>query len=230
MPVLNSSQLSEGLAEATQPDAASRRHAFPVRGVPWYVVQVMAGREDHARELIAEAVKLEEKAMRERAESEGKQSEGLPVAEEIFVPKARVGVKRGGKWLPGEEVLMPGYLVAIARDPDALVRALRRARGFVRVVRQDNVAVPLPEQNVRWLEEQTQRGKSAVAMSEGYIEDGKLHITSGPLAGREAVIQKVNHRRKVAYLEIEAHGKKIKAQLGIKITKKKECKKKQKTK
>ncbi|WP_165056652.1 MULTISPECIES: transcription termination/antitermination NusG family protein [unclassified Adlercreutzia] len=224
MPVLKSSQSSDGFPEVLT------RHAFFVRGVPWYVVQVRAGREDHARELIAEALKLEEKAMRERAETEGKQHAGLPVAEEVFVPKARVGVKRGDKWLPGEEVLMPGYLVAIARDPDALIRALRRTRGFVRVVRQDNVAVPLPEQSVRWLEEQTQRGKSAVAMSEGYIEDGKLHITSGPLAGREALVQKVNHRRKVAYLEIEAHGKKIKAQLGIKITKKKECKKKRRQK
>lgn len=67
-------------------------------------------------------------------------------------------------------------------------------------------------------------------MSEGYVEDGKLHITSGPLEGREALVRKVNHRKKVAYLELEVNGKKIKAQLGIKITKKKECKKNRKTK
>lgn len=146
MPVPNSSQPSKTASEAPRLDAAfsvePQHHAFPARSASWYVVQVMAGREDHARELIVQAVELEEKAVCERAEAAGKLPCGLPVAEEIFVPKARVGVKRDGKWLPGEETLLPGYLVAIARDPDALVRALRRVRGFTRMVRQGNVAVP----------------------------------------------------------------------------------------
>lgn len=208
--------------------ADAARHGFPSRGVPWYAVQVVAGREDHMRDLIAQAVRLEERAVCERARDAGEDPEGLPVAEDVFVPKARVGVKREGKWLPGEKPLMPGYLVAVTRHPDALARALRRVGGLARVVRQDNVFVPFSEQGVRWLEDQTQRGKRAVPMSEGYVEDGLLHVTQGPLKGREAVIVKVDHRKKVAYLEVEAEGRRIKAQLGIRITRKPECKKKRK--
>lgn len=207
-------------------DAA--RHGFPSRGAPWYAVQVVAGREDHMRELIIQAARLEERAVRERARDAGEDPEGLPIAEDVFVPKARVGVKREGKWLPGEKPLMPGYLVAVTRHPDTLARALRRVGGLARVVRQDNVFVPFSEQGVRWLEDQTWRGGRAVPMSEGYVEDGRLHVTQGPLKGREAVIVKVDHRKKIAYLEVETEGRRIKAQLGIRITRKPECKKKRK--
>lgn len=220
--IVDASEARKGVAV----DAA--RHGFPSRGAPWYAVQVVAGREDHMRDLIVQAARLEERAARERAREAREGLEGLPVAEEVFVPKARVGVKREGKWLPGKEPLMPGYLVAVTRHPDALARALRRVSGLARVVRQDNVFVPFSDQGVRWLEDQTQRGRRAVPMSEGYVEDGRLHVTQGPLKGREAVIVKVDHRKKVAYLEVEAEGRRIKAQLGIRITRKPECKKKRK--
>lgn len=172
----------------------------------------MAGREEHMREAVMCAVELERRLAEERGEAPS------CIVEELFVPKARVGVKRDGKWVPGEEVLLPGYLIAICRDPAALARAMRRADGFARIVSQDNAFISLPEENVAWLEAQTQRGGAAVEMSEGYVEDGVLHVTKGPLVGREADVVRVNHRRKIAYLELEAFGRTITAQLGIKIT------------
>ena len=76
------------------------------------------------------------------------------------------------------------------------------------------------------MDAQTNSGLAAVEMSEGYVEEGVLHVTSGPLKGREAYVVKVNHRRKIAYLELEAFGRKITAQLGIRITRNRTCKKK----
>ena len=205
---------------------------------PWYAVQVTAGREDRMRAIILRAVELEQRLAEEQADaradmpdlaessaSSDSHASLAPIVEELFVPKTRVGVKRGGKWLPGEEVLLPGYLIAVTADPSALAHALRRVRGFARVVSQDNAFVPLPEESVRWLEAQTQRGSAVVEMSEGYVEGGVLHVTSGPLVGREASVVKVNHRKKVAYLELEAFGRKITAQLGIRITRNRDCKK-----
>lgn len=191
----------------------------------WYVVQVMAGREDHMRREILRAIELEERLASERAEAQG-QPAPPAIVHELFVPKARVGVNRDGVWLPGEEVLLPGYLIAIAEDPARVSAALRRAEGFARVVRQDNVFVPLPSQSVEWLERQTRRGSSVAGMSEGYVQDGVLHVTSGPLMGREAQVVKVDHRKKRAYLEVEAFGRTVTVQLGLRITRNRDCKKK----
>lgn len=190
----------------------------------WYVVQVMAGREDHMRREILQAIELEERLASERAEAAG---EAAPpaIVHEVFVPKARVGVNRDGKWLPGEEVLLPGYLIVIAEDPVRVSAALHRVEGFARVVRQDNVFVPLLSQSVEWLERQTRRGSDAAGMSEGYMQDDVLHVTAGPLVGREAQVVKVDHRKKRAYLEVEAFGRKVTVQLGLRITRNRDCKK-----
>lgn len=199
---------------------------------PWYVVQSVAGREEHTRSLVLQAVELEERAMREQAAdasdapSPGEQPSAAPVLQECFVPRMRVGRKQQGKWLPAEETLLPGYLIAITERPEALVRALRRVDGFARVLTQDGTPIPLPREETTWLETQTRRGKSAVGMSEGYVEGGVLHVTSGPLMGREAWVRRVNHRKKVAYLELDMFGRKVSAQLGIRITRNRDCKKK----
>lgn len=182
----------------------------------WYAIQVMAGHEDRMCNEIARVVELQQRRFDERAAL--RESKASEIVQRVFVPKMRVGVKRDGKWLPGEEVLMPGYLIAVTRNPDLLSLALRRVDGFAKLVSQDNVFVPLSNESVAWMERHTQSGKAAADMSEGYVEGGKLHVTSGPLMGQEALVVKVNHRKKVAYLEVEMFGRKVNAQLGIRIT------------
>lgn len=201
-----------------------KAHGRPHVRERWYVVQVMAGREDHMRSEILRAIELEERLASEQAEAHSA-PEPPAIAREVFVPKARVGVNRDGKWLPGEETLLPGYLIAITDDPARLSAALRRAEGFARVVRQDNAFVPLPSQSVEWLERQTQRGSGAAEMSEGYVAGGTLHVTAGPLMGREAQVVKVDHRKKRAYLEMEMFGRTVTVQLGLRITRNRDCKK-----
>lgn len=212
--------------------ADSPAHTRPHARAPWYAVQVTAGREEHMREAIERAAAVEQRLAEQRSEASGTPDPApVPAAERLFVPKARVGVQRGGKWVPGEEVLLPGYLIAETRDPAALTRALRRASGFARAVRRGEAIEPMPDAAVRWVDAHTLAGEVPAEMSEGYIEDGVLHVTAGPLKGREADVTYVNHRKKVAYLQMEAFGTKITAQLGIRITrnrsKKKSCKKDQ---
>lgn len=194
----------------------------------WYAVQVVAGREDHMRDEVLQAVAIEERLVAERVGTADKLA-ATSIVRTVFVPKARVGVKRDGKWLPGEETLLPGYLIAVTRDPSRLSGALRRVNGLARLVKQDNEFVPLSKESVEWMERYTRRGASAIEMSEGYVTHGTLHVTAGPLMGREANVVKVDHRRKRAYLELEMFGRTITAQLGIRITRNRECKKKRAT-
>lgn len=210
--------------DSSRPSCASVQAGFRIRD-RWYAIQVTAGREDCMCAEALRAVALEERLCSERVKTAAGRHASSSIAREIFVPKARVGVKQGDKWLPGEETLLPGYLIAVTDDPARLAVALGRVGGVARLVKQDNVFVPLPRESVEWMERHTQRGAIPVEMSEGYVEKGTLHVTSGPLAGREAQVVKVDHRRKRAYLELEMFGRTITAQLGIRITRNRNCKK-----
>lgn len=97
---------------------------------------------------------------------------------------------------------------------------LRHVKAFTKLLRTNNAFIPLSSQEIEWIDSYTQRGNRVIGMSEGYLEDGKVHVTSGPLLGMEGRIRKVNHRKKRVYLELEMFGRTIKAELGLKIVRK----------
>ena len=59
-------------------------------------------------------------------------------------------------------------------------------------------------------------------MSRVFIENDRVIITSGPLKGNEALIKKIDRHKRRAYLEIEMFGRKVEAQVGLEIVKKRE--------
>lgn len=187
---------------------------------PWYVLQCMAGTEESIKRKVLQAVELVQRLEEQDALLNNKPYNTQAILTDIFVPYMKVGKKdkASGKWVPTEETLLPGYLIAITDDPKRLHHALTRVDNFVRLVTQGDKFATLPSSSITWLEAHTNSGKQAVEMSEGYVEKGVLHITSGPLLGKEALVRKVNHRKKIAYLEIKAFGRTINAQMGIRIT------------
>lgn len=170
------------------------------RRAKWYAVQTVAGRERRACELLREAMGF--------------------ASEACFVPLVRVGKKADSVWQAAEEPLMPGYFIVVANEPDAIAGALARVEGFARILKENNAFASLADGDVRWIAAQTGCGSYAMGMSEGYVQDGVLHVTSGPLLGKEAWVRKVNHRKKIAYVEFQAFGRTVKAQMGIRITRK----------
>ena len=57
-------------------------------------------------------------------------------------------------------------------------------------------------------------------MSEGFIENDRVVITSGPLQGNEGLIRKIDRHKRKAYLEIDMFGRKLKTQVGLEIVRK----------
>ncbi|WP_165054383.1 MULTISPECIES: transcription termination/antitermination NusG family protein [unclassified Adlercreutzia] len=213
----------------------------------WYVIQVRTGHEERARALIsqaaaqaaegglflaadaadaagvASAVGFEGAASAaglKEAASGLRAASAAGILRECFVPKACVAQKVDGKWIPCERVLLPGYLIAVTARADQLEPVLRRVPDLTRILGNDNAFTPLDASEVAWLEASTSQSDRVVEMSEGCLEGGRLRITSGPLLGKEAWVRKVNHRKKVAYLEMQMFGRTIKAQLGLKVKRK----------
>ena len=131
------------------------------------------------------------------------------VLDECFVPQYLTGKRRpDGTWIPSKERLFPGYLICVTSQVDELADKLRRVRSLTKILGNDNAFIPLTE------DERT------VGESVGYMEDGKLVIVEGQLKGREDWVRKVNHRKRLAYLEMPMGGRTVRAQAGLQMVSK----------
>lgn len=180
----------------------------------WYVVQTLAGKEDSACKAIRQAVAAEER----QCEGEGQK----PLLESCFVPRYRAMKKQDGALVPVMAALFPGYLIAVTSRVEDLHVCIR---GHVRSARliggHDEAFVPLNRDEVAWIDAFTHCGTQAIDVSTAVVSAGdKVQVVAGPLMGHEGWISSVNHRKKVAYLEIPAFGRTIHAQVGIRVVRK----------
>lgn len=174
--------------------------------VPWYAVQVFTGQEDRAVGLIGQTL---------AASGE----EGL--VDEVFAPKRKTLAKRQGELVEGEAPLFPGYVVAVTGEVDRLAALLRKVPAFTRLLGTDGMFTPLAEGEVAWICAFTQREHRTVEMSEGFVEGGRAVVASGPLVGREALIKKVNRRKREATLELSIMGRTVEVKVGLSLVRRK---------
>lgn len=177
----------------------------------WYVIQVLAGREEA---VCAKIRRVTDDFADERRLDAGK------VLEECFSPRYRTKVRRSGAWVDASEPLLPGYLIAVTGRIDLLDVALRRVPDFTRVLGNDNAFIPLRDDEAAWVDAFTHTGRRTVEMSEGFKEGGKVCVTSGPLVGYEGAITKVDRRKHVAYLQLDVMGRKKEVKVGFNLVRK----------
>lgn len=169
----------------------------------WYVVQVVGGQEKRALILIEKLV-----------------SDGL--LQECFIPQVEVMRRQGGQWRKRVEVLFPGYLVVVTDSPEQLVAALRKVPVFTKLLSNNDVFIPLNDQEISFFDAFTSSEHRIVTMSEGVIEGEEIVILKGPLVGRTGLIKKIDRHKRLAYLEVEIMGRKKIVKLGLEIVYKKQ--------
>ena len=190
----------------------------------WYVVQTQASREQQICDKIIEAAAAKEvpaAAAPAAGSPVGTPAPAAPLLDEAFVPRYRTGRKVDGAWQPMDAVLFPGYLIVVTRRANDLAELVRKIPEFSRMIGQnDNVFVPLSDEEVAWIDAFTQRGHRVIGKSTAVREGDRVTVIDGPLLHREGWIRKVNDRKKVAYLELEMFGTKVQAQVGIDVLRK----------
>lgn len=185
--------------------ASAARKGAPKR-VPgltdWYVIQVMSGQE---------------KAIVARIRAAITASGKTDLVQELFSPTYQVELLRGEV---REERLLPGYVVAVTSDVEALARVLKGIPALTRLLGNEKMFISLDQSDVGWLQALTQRGERTVAMSEGYLDfeaGGRVVVTSGPLLGHEAEIVRVHRRRREATLKLRLLGREVEVKVGLKL-------------
>ncbi len=187
--------------------ARARKELAPRSGagdLPWYVVQVMTGRERRVRELICREV-------------------GPEVLNECFIPSFEVQKKTRGAWRIERARLFPGYVFVVSGDIEELKQRLRRVPEFARLLTVGESFVALEASERAWLASFTAAGERVIPMSMGAVEGDRIVVTQGPLMGHEGWIARVNRRKSLAFIQVEMFGRKIETKIGLGIVRKQAC-------
>ena len=173
-------------------------------GNEWYVIQVPAGKEVALCETIRRAV-------------------GPDVLRECFTPRFATERKVRGVWEQAESLLLPGYIIAVTREPVALYERLREVREFTKLLRMGGSFCPLAEEDRAWMAMFTNEGDRVIPMSMGVMEGDRVVVFRGPLKGREACIVSVNRRKSLAFIELDMCGRRVTTRIGLGIVRKSQC-------
>ena len=163
----------------------------------WYVMQVRTGNEFYMKQQCERMISPE-------------------AAEKIFIPLTERKVQRNHEWRLEKFPLFAGYVFVISEQIDLFHTEMRRLFGFKRLLGADGEIVPLTTAEVTFMEGFGGK-EQIVGMSEGFIENDKVVITSGPLVGREGLIRKIDRHKRKAFIEIEMFGRPQKVEMGVEI-------------
>jgi len=174
----------------------------------WYVVQVNTGRE--------EAMCAEIRRVCTDYDQTAKPQDKVNLAE-CFSPKFQGRRKWKGEWQDLQRPLLPGYVIADAQNPAALMQALRNVRGFCRLLAAEETYAPLDEKERAWVDARTQGADRVIPLSFGVKEGDTYTVTEGPLKGKEGIITRVDRKNCMAHLEFHVGPMTVKATVGLVI-------------
>ena len=167
----------------------------------WYVIQTMAGQEFQVCDLILRIIPSD-------------------LVSEVFVPRYEVMKKIKGLWTKRKEVLLPGYVFVVTKEPGKLKESLRGVPRFTRLLGNGDMFIPLDDREVSFVNAFTQPGNRIVELSTGVVEGDDVVILNGPLMGNIGLIKRIDRHKRLAYLEIEMLGRKKTVKIGLEIVSK----------
>lgn len=170
-------------------------------GTEWYAMRVEAGTEDAVCSFVRRAMA------------------DATIDGECVIPKCLIPQSKTREAGSLQE-LLPGCVLVGTNDIDDLTVELKRSSALRRISGKRVALVPLSDDIAEWVNSCVHVDDCTFGMSEGYDEHGKVTVTSGPLKGREAMIRKTNHRKKLAYIRIPLFGEMVEAEMGLRLVRK----------
>lgn len=140
--------------------------------------------------------------------------------EELFIPQYEVMKRIKGAWQKRTEVLLPGYLFVVTNHPARLREALRAVPAFTRLLGNNDMFIPLDDQEVAFINAFTKPGQRVVELSCGVMEGDEIVILNGPLMNQTGLIKKVDRHKRLAYLEVEMFGRRKTLKVGLEVVRK----------
>ncbi len=192
----------------------------------WFIARVRIGSEENVRQRCLDYVKLSADNM----------------IRDCYVFRYEEQRRIRGEWIVQKKILFPGYVfIAVELTGNAkkerlsdtvktelmpgdmkpeklkkIEQAIRGIKGVIELLKRDEKPAVLNKEEVQLLRlfgDCEQR----VGVSEGVIEQSKIKVYSGPLAGKEKYIRKIDRHKRKASLEIQIFGETKRVQVGLEI-------------
>ena len=163
----------------------------------WYVIQTMAGSEEEVR----------------------RQAQ-LLIPEVEFRILYRIGsFKFRGEWTTKSLIMFPGYIFVITDDPSSIMMKLRKIEKFARMVKFDDMFIPVSAEEQRILSRMS-GDDDTIDTSTGIIEGDRIVVKEGPLIGLESRIKRIDRHKRLAYVEFSMGSRDVEVELGLSIIEK----------
>lgn len=164
----------------------------------WYVVQVRSGHEieisEKCKKLIPKSILLD-----------------------CFIPEYTYQKKYTGSWHEVKDVMFKGYFFLITDEIEILNVELNKIPDSMKLIGKKKAEIfPLDDEEVMFLQS-FGKDDHIVDVSVGYIQGDKVHVTKGPLKGKEGLITKIDRHKRIAYLQIDMFKKETIAKVGLEI-------------
>lgn len=163
----------------------------------WYVAQTACGKERAAIEECRNAL-----------------PENL--AARIFAPRYQYRKKYQGQWHTEEAAAFPGYVFIESENPTELEEALERIPHTVTPVRIGDGFYPIRAEEETFLRQMLDE-QDCIRNSVGYLVDGQLLVTQGPLKAATARIRKIDRHKRLAEVEVQLFEESRRVKLGLEV-------------
>lgn len=165
----------------------------------WYVIQTLGGEEERTAGMIRKMV-------------------SSYYMEECFVPKRERLKKFHGSWNRVEEVLFPGYVFSITKNPDKLYERLRKIPKLTKILgREEQYFIPLNKKEEELVRNIGDRDHKTSISKIQVLEGTKIHVLKGPLKDYIGHIVKINLHKREVTVQMEFMGGPVELYLGIEM-------------
>ncbi len=165
----------------------------------WYVLFVLAGREEYIKSFIE------------------KNYSHLSV----FLPKRKIYERKKGKMNLKEKTLFPGYLFVSGDVSSDIIKELNKVKNVRKfLINCENRLEPVKKEEMKLIFGLT-NNTDTIDTSKAYFDkNDKIQIVEGPLKNKEFKIVSVDRRRKRIKIEIKILGEKREVSLSYDLVKK----------
>jgi transcriptional antiterminator NusG len=139
----------------------------------------------------------------------------------MYFPQRAIDIRRRGKLVSSRSAIFPGYIFLELPDDDDILRyhwAFRRTDGFYRFLKSNQDIRPIQHRDLEVLLHFIKKVGPLAGKSKVYFdENSRIVVMSGPLAGLEGKIVKVDKRKGRAKIELDLYGDSFRIDLAFEV-------------
>lgn len=172
----------------------------------YYAVQIRTGKEKQFIELVKQNL--------------GREGFDGSIAENLLWPRRCLTEKKRGKKYETMKPLYPGYIFYLGEEiSPELHWLIRRTPGFFRFLKDNKNIQPLSGRDKEILTHFLRFGEVAGKSRVYFDENNRIVVQSGPMAGLEGIIERVDRRKGRAKIRLSLNDNSLLVDLGFDVIK-----------